>query len=592
MLRSITIAGLGLDETVPLDPLEPVTITRPSTCGKTRIGRALVLLWTGKESWGSSPDTRDGEPISIVANTSTLVIGRKITRGARGALSHARKLTKNGDSIDVSTEKKWQAALARLCSVGKGAEGNHGAPDVARLVMWPLVWQDHLGQGGRPLRDLLLTCLDTTKAVREIVEKAPCYREGDPTDEKGATAARAVAKKNAATAEGKHDGAVSALERLQPVIAPESADVDRARALLGRQTAWDTFGAYMDRYDAWIAWGERRQGLGDEPGMVAEETIAAARVAASDAATAAQRACAEVDAGEALVREARRKVSQAESAVKRMGEPPVVTDDCPTCKQPWEDAHETTSAARDEHDDRAEKLQEVYSQANTVLSGAEVGLSAAVVRSHHADDAEQAASNERERIEAEASEHDSWSRAITAMGKEPVEPSPVIEQPAGVPPKDDVLAAARDIIEADTRAQGASSLRDDDRKSQELAVETARKRASDKGEEVARLEDLVVAIREAPAQLLPYAIEQLGDCGPVRVVADGAGLRVMVNGHPWQEASTGELIHADLLFRVAIRRAFRVRWLPIVVDRVQDWSGEWPVVAGPVYYLRTSGGAS
>jgi len=119
-------------------------------------------------------------------------------------------------------------------------------------------------------------------------------------------------------------------------------------------------------------------------------------------------------------------------------------------------------------------------------------------------------------------------------------------------------------------------------------VDDARARAAEKGAEVDRLEDLVVAIREAPAQLLPFAIERLGDCGPVRVVPAGAGCEVTVNGHPWQEASTGELIHADLMFRAAIRRAFSVRWLPIVVDRVQDWSGEWGDVPGPVVFLQTT----
>ena len=582
MFRSLTITGLGLDESITLDVTSPTHIRRRSMQGKTRAARGLMLLLTGREPWGAYPEPRGGEAITIEATTRTMLLRRTIERDKRGNLKHSRELEVNEVSVDVSSEKKWQAAL-------EGVGAGYGNPDTLRLVCWPLHWRDLEGsdKDGRALRDALLGCLDTSAALAKIVKASSVYREGDPLDEKGATAARRLANKNASTAEGRHREALEALQRLQAVEAPDDVLLTRARRTMDSRGAWDTFEAYMARYDAWVDWGERRQKLGDRPSKPAKASITGARKHSDKTEKARAEVWREVDGGEGLVREARQMLEVAERERAAQPKAPAITETCPTCEQPWDEAESTTTAAHDAWMDEQQRLAAQVDKRHTVLSEADAALEAARARSVIAEGDHDDAAQQLEDLMAQDSAYSGWGERLSMLGPEPQEPKPIVDQPAGVPPTPLDVAGARTTVEQAQKAEGAAGLREGDRERAQKAIEAAESKATTAADEAARLERLVEVIREAPAQLLPYAIEELGQLGPCQVVPRGAGVTVHVNGYPHQEASQGELIHADLHLRAAIRRAYGVRWLPLIVEQAQDWSEAWPDIPGPVYFLWT-----
>lgn len=66
-----------------------------------------------------------------------------------------------------------------------------------------------------------------------------------------------------------------------------------------------------------------------------------------------------------------------------------------------------------------------------------------------------------------------------------------------------------------------------------------------------------------------------------------------MDGRPWRRASRGRLIYADAVLRCAIRRAAAAKFgpafgrLPVFVDDVQSWTGEWDGIEAPAVYLVT-----
>jgi len=576
MFRAITIQGLGLDETLALSVKQPTNISRRSMRGKTRLARGLMLLLTGREPWGSSPEPRNDKPITITANTRTMVLERTIKRDKRGNLQHRRKLEIDGAEVNVSSERKWQAALN---DIGP----SYGDPDVIRLVCWPLAWQrlEASDKDGRALRDALLGCLDTAAAMAKIVKASSVYKDGDPLDEKGATEARRLARKNAQTAEGRVREAEASAERLEPVQAPEEADVEKARAMMKRRADWDAFETYLSAYEAWVDWHERRERLGERPSPLADGVLEDARERADKARKARDEEWQQVDGGEGLVREARRMLETAERDLAAHVKPTDSTT-CPECNHEWiqgfdEEAWDQAHAA----------LAETKERRQATLDDATKALEAARGASTIAEIEHDNAAEALEDLQAQSAAYVAWAERLAMMGQEPQEPSPSVQQPQGVPPTPIDVAAAQGVIEQAQRAEGAGQLRDEDRQRAAKALDAARAKLKAAAAEADRLDKLVEVIREAPAQLLPYAVEALEDTGPAKVVASGAGVTVHINGHPWQEASQGELIHADLYLRAAIRRAYGVRWLPLIVEQAQDWSEDWGDVQAPAYMLWT-----
>jgi len=143
-----------------------------------------------------------------------------------------------------------------------------------------------------------------------------------------------------------------------------------------------------------------------------------------------------------------------------------------------------------------------------------------------------------------------------------------------------------DRAETVAAANGAR-LADAKRRAEALAVEV-----TEATEKAARLDALVTAIRLAPAVALRESLGRLGDISPVALSVDDAGeLSVQIDGRDWRCASQGRRVVAGLVFRDALRRAVGMKWLTVVVDDAQLWTGDLPAVKGPVIVLRGVNGA-
>jgi hypothetical protein len=235
------------------------------------------------------------------------------------------------------------------------------------------------------------------------------------------------------------------------------------------------------------------------------------------------------------------------------------------------------------------RVVEARTKAAETLQGATDALPAAKQAMDDAETAHKAARDHLQEVSAAVLARPDWTRAKSALGAEPLD-LPEILRPDCDSPTAEEVEAARAIVDADTAANSAATYADDVKERAERAVEVARAKLRNTNAAHERAEALVTAIRGAPAKLLPYAVQALGDLGPVAIQPDGDGCRVLIAGWPWREASAGQLIHADLHLRLALRRALGCPWLPVVVDNVQDWSGAWPEVAGPSIWLETKGG--
>ncbi|NCY02939.1 MAG: hypothetical protein EBX36_08535, partial [Planctomycetia bacterium] len=208
--------------------------------------------------------------------------------------------------------------------------------------------------------------------------------------------------------------------------------------------------------------------------------------------------------------------------------------------------------------------------------------------------------------EREAAAVANWDRRAAAL--------PVLEE---VPPPqwdgdelgDKAAAhalAAEELIRTHERAAGATDAAARERAARAARLDEARRRLAAADAEAERVGRLVEAVRRAPTEVARRGADALrialdGSGVELRLAepgSDGDEVRVYIDGRPGWLASTGRMVLADLSIRLAIRRLAAARSpgglvgygrLPIVVDRAQDWSGEWPDAPG-VWRLVTSPG--
>ena len=169
---------------------------------------------------------------------------------------------------------------------------------------------------------------------------------------------------------------------------------------------------------------------------------------------------------------------------------------------------------------------------------------------------------------------------------------PPLERPTESAPTADDLARARGVLDAHVRADRADEAF---RSAAALHAEAVLAHHHATAEAVRR-EVLVRVVRAAPTEIARSQIAALGDLGPVEIAfpekvnAQSPEIEVRIFGRPWWLASDGEQVLADAWLRAGIRRAAKLNGLPLVIDRPQDWSGEWPAFPGPVWFLRTTDG--
>lgn len=568
MITRLTVWGLGphvTPETVRLNATGTTVVAGPSQAGKTMLVEALCFLLWGCDSKGKAFPVelinRDAEEVGVeVVLRSGTLLRRTMTRGRR----ITREMEKAGVPKSCGTEKEWRAEL--------GALGD----DRLRLALVPLGWVPLVegAGGGRPWRDFVgafLPMQDTRAIVGELLDEAGFQlKRRDPLDEETAKTRRRETR-DALTS---WDAKVEELQKLQqvtkattPDAGPHAAHVQEAQAILNADLEWrhyiEAHGAYSKAKAELAAKNKAWAALGDCPPDYADGVLEAERVLrkADEQVRLSKR---NVDRMEWEHQRARDAVSALEGGAGAV---------CPTCGQAWpghEGALNEAQAAAKVAADRLKETWSVHNQKEELAKDAAKTL---------------------EELRALNLPAQVWKqkRAELGMMVEPQKPpAPKSEEPR---PAD--VERAKELLREARELEGARKQRQRDLQQISDSLSGAMAEAAKYSEEVKRSEALLAAIRRAPSVAARRQAQLVGDLGPVelRFPSEGPASEVLVDGLPYWTASTGRQVVADVFLRLWLRRAFKVPWFMLTVDRVQDVAGQRLPDASPALHLLTREGA-
>lgn len=575
-----------------------------------------------------------------------LIISRRLSRSKTGERGKVKRWTSTGGGpmVPSTTEVAMSAAI----EAGAAGLGDPKRADIARAIMMPLgpARLADSSHSGEALRDLLVRVADLSIAdIRATVGRLMephTLRDDDPTSPRGAEKLRRDVGAAVTRASGVVDGLAEALasaeERAQLTAGITEEQVIDARRVIEHAEVWaayrHAYRIYEEGYehhardvDRVAEWDDGIAALGQRPsgndGGIAEARGAVrisedAHRAAQFALRAAEEQLSEVEAAMSVPQPASEDLVAAELAYTAadyavqaaQSALAVIPDDdtCPTCGQPWAEVSTHRAEAQDELEqrrvtrgecdrqviaarldmDRAQeaRLSELRATAAQIRSELE-DLTEALTHSEHTLTAARESLESALAIGGDAA---AWDLARRRLGERPeVGAAPVPPDEPDVPePAADDIEQARETIRKWQRGQGAAGARVDDLEAMRRHLDEARGRLAEAKAEAERCNALVVATRAAPSEALRAWLPRLAsDMVDVRLEGQ-SGAAIYVLGRPWRLASTGEQVVADLALRAAIRQADGRRYLPIVVDNAQDWSGEWPSVPGPVWLLTTA----
>lgn len=633
MIRRLSIRGLGPHDHQTIkfeDPLGVTTIRGASETGKTTLITAVCFVLWGIDARGRKMQTsriRDGADECRVE--LELTSGTKLTRTLKREPRRTIRVMNNKlGTKEYRTEPEWRGALRSLGS----------KPKALRYVLVPHAWQklaDGEG-GGRPLRDLLANILpkaDKIAVIRRLMGAE--FREGDPVSNDDALDLRRRTKLDAATQRGD-------FIRLCALNDETTAQVDdgvpeeptAAREVVALEYAWAAFAPISAQFEQHLDalevavearkdWERRRAEIGDRP--EGGENAGFLR-SARDAARQSVRACQQQLQSAQLERRAlveRQGVLRAgtqpdagylrdcENAFDALRDAASVKDEaddvCPTCERDgWDGARE---AAQLQHDEaataHADALRRLGAREEELAASDAAGMLA--MEQTKAENAGEIDALE-DQLEARQSALETaeaklaaaalgrapvvqYDAAVKALGPKP-EAIPIQDAPLGPtadrPAAGDV-AAAREAVAEYERAVGAQAQREANSAEVAQHLDTSEGLMTGLEAECERLEALVEAVRRAPSIAAAEQMATLGDLGPVTInLPEEGGAEVLVDGRPYDAASTGRLLIADLHFRRGLRKALKVLKLPLFVDCVQNWSGTIPQFR-PAVWLRTDG---
>lgn len=605
MFSQIRIQGLGPhdDTTIDLDPEGLTLIEGGSEAGKSTLVEAVCFVL-----WGAGSDGKPFDVDAIRDGHKSVDVTLTTAKGAtlRRRMTRTRRTERFLGDDSFTTEAAFAKKIARLCESFTDKDGANKPK--AHYILTPFSWVP-LAEGpgnGRPLRDLLAALVpgsDRDEVGRLMKESGHELRSDDVTDsEKIAKDNRADAKKHRARCAGALREAEAAVPE-EPAEAETAPDTTEARAVLAAAEAWSTYraaeAAYADAETAATSWDERRAELGERP----KANDAELQKATSKKATLAaqlrheeevqRKATQDADAARRALESAERAtdpaVEKAEARVAHLrGKGP-----CPTCGQdrPGADpealAEAEAALATAQTEAATRRKRELKELRDKVLQH-EARVSDAGHKAHIARTALASAETYLDTLKQQAAAVEGYDKALRALGSRPSVPSSPV-MPEGAEPTREAVASARETIDQAKRAEGAVEQARKARAAALARVEKARAALEAAEAEVARLEALVEAVRRAPGERLRRGMEALGLEG-VSVAVEDTGCKVLVDGRAYKLASKGRRVAADLALRLALRRAARMTWLPIFVDEVQSWSGEWPEADGPLVFLRTTEG--
>lgn len=587
MFRQVRVQGLGplADHTFDLDPAGIMEISGPSESGKSTLVEAVCLAL-----WGVSSDGRPF-PVEAIREsqasvTATTARGTVLVRRLSRSRQQARELHM-GEQTQVFSREEDLAA--RLGPVGQRAE-------LGRLVLAPFAWVPLLQRElGRPLRDLLLSALPGGDLRAEVAELMGEHelRQTDPLDAAGAAKLQTATNRGRDEARGRLSAAESRSRRTNTVREPDAGEVEAARGVVRADQLWATHDQERKLHDerdalrsraveSRDAWRQRRQELGEKPeGDTQGLRAAGEKVKRLERELTEERRLHQADLLTA------RDVSHAlEQARKRYADLRAAGDACPTCERPgWAKA--------------SERLTEAEAHGKTLAEQQERAARAAEVRGVRVQDLEQELQQARQTLSAAdqaLAAPRAWEERMRTLGPEPQVPVPVKAPaaPEASRPSQDQVEAAKAAVRQAVEAEGARKRAEQEETAASRELRDSRAAWERSDAEAKRVEALVSACRRAPSEIARRQAEALGDLGPVRIVFPEKAnkaipeVEVLVDERPYWLASTGRQVVADLHLRAVIRRISGLHALPIAVDRAQDWSGEWPAVPGPVWFLRTA----
>ena len=614
MLALLHLVGFGphLDTETPFDPAESTTLTGGSETGKSTCIDGVCFVFWECGADGKPVDVRqirdgDGSMYADVVTAKETTLWRKMTS--------ARSMSRGMIAPD-GTQTSFQTADQMASKLGTIASYK----DVGRLIVAPLQWVPLLqAELGRPFRDLVQSVLpagDLRGTVAAMLEEGGfALHASDNLDIKGALAQQAAANSNRDVLRGRLQAAESRVSTLAGEVpaGPDEATMATAEAVLTATAAWSAYdarvgaaGADIARHEAALAahqrlvvardeWRQRFAELGDRPVVdaAAKQAHDQKLVKATGNELAAQKAVRAADDAIAAATRAR------DTAQAKIGKLKGAADTCPTCKRPgWTEASELLTACQDElvvANAQLAEAETAKATARYALQTAEMALS--VVRAAG------------EGFAAPAVAAAGWDAAKRALGVEPAVgllplrpagatvPEPTVARPSG----EEHRAAMATRDEARTARSMADRVRSDSTAAAD-ALTSTRKLVEAAETECKRVVVLVDAARRAPTEIARQQAEALGEMGcvslrfPPKENRQTPEVEVLIDGRPWYLASRGRLVYADALLRCALRRSAAAQLspafakLPLFVDDVQAWSGDWDGIDGPCVYLVTQPG--
>jgi len=169
------------------------------------------------------------------------------------------------------------------------------------------------------------------------------------------------------------------------------------------------------------------------------------------------------------------------------------------------------------------------------------------------------------------------------------------DAPTANRPDADAVAAAEFVKAAASNAKGSATARQAAVVAADAEIVAAVKSAEEAAQEASRASAMVAAYRQAPSliaarQTAEFALPSwLGLRFPPDEGKGTPAIEVLIDGRPWQCASEGKRILADLTLRIAVRRVAGLEMLPIFVDSAQSWSGKYPAAERVIYLWTTEG---
>ena len=639
MIAAIHIQGLGPheDTSLTLDAMGHNTIEGASEQGKTLLIDAVCFCLYGWDRNGKTLDVRairdDADECSV---TLTLSSGTELRRTLRRDKEGGRGKTHRfvGEQ-EHNTEKSYLGALKAV-----GAR-----PKMIRQVLVPMAWQALVeGEGGgRPFRNLLADILP--KADKEVIvrrlmhasESRYDFHRGDPININDAEMVRRTANRNRDTAQGD-------VSRLQLLVAvaeeeapagPSKEERTAAEAVVAVGAEWDAYDRAHDAaveateragyaQDAVDDWDRRLTALGLKPNGDVDEVSSAQE--ALDALRQQERSLnfnagqqrASVAAAEKAVaatgdaRHPEQSYSDAVNDGKRAHSDAIValenvTDVCPTCARPgWPDSRQAAEVAlavakkQDEDAVAAKGERRVEIEAAT----AEAAAVAMADLAESKDLLEQTETGlgatrgplkaaERSLALAMAGSGGliEWERAHEALGERPEPPEDIAEpmRPKTPNAADAAVQKAHAFLQQAGEAKGASEQRGKDLKRLQEQLAGSEAGLTELAAEAERLDELVDAVRRAPSVAAREQLGALGDLGPVTLeLPEKGGVQVLIDGRPYQFASTGRVVVADAHLRAGLRRALKMPYLPLFLDMAQSVGGQPLPVLPPMIALRTT----